>query len=376
MHAHFSLIFYLLPFPASLLPLKLLFICRSGRDGNFLACPLPWLCFRPAGLVTCCFFADFCAHCLFACRALCFGCLFICLCCLRGFSLLFFTFSCLTFSSQTSFHLSLRPRRGFPRLSPPVALFPTCAPLFCRLYADFCACLSGLRCLTAVRFVCAVLFCFGCLFACSVLVARAFFSYLLSFAFFCLVFAAQTSFYLSLRPRRGFSRLSPPVALFPACMSCRLLLFRGLLRPLPVFPFCVVRTGFLPCFFALSCLTSSSQISFHLSLRPRRASTFFRKESRQRFAKGLRPFEPHSCALSPISPFFSLLAGLAALWAANRRQIRETLEKPKEQSSSFSSVSVRKENASALRPISPFPALLAGLSGPLGRKPPADKGNA
>ena len=34
---------------------------------------------------------------------------------------------------------------------------------------------------------------------------------------------------------------------------------------------------FFSCFFALSCLTSSSQTSFHLSLRPRRASTFFRK---------------------------------------------------------------------------------------------------
>ena len=33
-------------------------------------------------------------------------------------------------------------------------------------------------------------------------------------------------------------------------------------------------------------------------------------------------------------------------------------------------------HSSALRPISPFPALLAGLSGPFGRKPPADKGNA
>ena len=47
---------YLSPFPVWLFPLKLLFLCRSGRDGNFLACPLPWLCFRPAGLVTCCFF--------------------------------------------------------------------------------------------------------------------------------------------------------------------------------------------------------------------------------------------------------------------------------------------------------------------------------
>ena len=67
--------------------------------------------------------------------------------CLCGFSLsCFFALSCLTSFSQTSFHLSLRPRREFPCLSPPAALFPACAPLFCRLYADFCACLSGLRC--------------------------------------------------------------------------------------------------------------------------------------------------------------------------------------------------------------------------------------
>ena len=85
------------------------------------------------------------------------------------------------------------------------------------LRRHFCACLSGLRCLPAVRFVRAVPSCFGCLFACSVLVARAFFSYLLSFAFSCLAFAAQTSFHLSLRPRRGFPCLSPPVALFPVC---------------------------------------------------------------------------------------------------------------------------------------------------------------
>ena len=80
LHARFSLIFYLLPFPVWLLPLKLLFICRSGRDGDFLACPLPWLCSRPEGLVTCCFFTDFCARCLFASSAL----------FMRVFSLLFF----------------------------------------------------------------------------------------------------------------------------------------------------------------------------------------------------------------------------------------------------------------------------------------------
>ena len=96
----------------------------------------------------------------------------------------------------------------------------------------------------------------------------------------------------------------------------------------------------LSCFFALSCLTFSSQSSFHLSLRPRRASTFFRKESRQRFAKGLRPFERfcakgNACALSLISPFFWLLAGLSGPSAANRRLAGETPEKPKEQSSAF-----------------------------------------
>ena len=100
---------------------------------------------------------------------------------------------------------------------------------------------------------------------------------------------------------------------------------RRLLHPLPVCPFCVVCAGFSFLFFAFFCLTFASQKFFHLSLRPRRASTFFRKESRQRFAKGLRPFEPHSCAL---------------------------------------------------RPFFPSSALLAGLSGPSGRKPPADKGNA
>ena len=61
---------------------------------------------------------------------------------------------------------------------------------------------------------------------------------------------------------------------------------------------------FFSCFFALSCLTSSSQTSFHLSLRPRRASTFFRKESRQRFARGAAPSNPIPvpCGRSPLSP--------------------------------------------------------------------------
>ena len=63
------------------------------------------------------------------------------------------------------------------------------------------------------------------------------------------LFASQISFHLSLRPRRGFPCLSPPVALFPACGSCYLLLFRGLLRPLPVCLFCIVYAGFLSLVF-------------------------------------------------------------------------------------------------------------------------------
>ena len=335
----FPLIFRLFLF--GFLPLKLLFICRSGRDGNFLACPLPWLCFRPAGLVTCCFFADFCAHCLFACRALCFGCLFICLCCLRGFSLLFFTLSCLTSSSQTSFHLSLRPRRAstFFRKESRQRFARGAAPsnphsCALRPISPFPALLAGLTALRAAnrrltgkrlksqgaelsfssvsvrggragafsppgktgaarrraagnsrvrarrgeeKDTVRVLLTAGAgavrgraagknrgrarlgagkntvrvlltagVPAAGAGVCRAFSSYLSPFPVW--LFASQNSFHLSLRPRRGFPRLFPPAALFPARGSCHLLLFRGLLRPLPVCLFCVVRAGFLPCF--------------------------------------------------------------------------------------------------------------------------------
>ena len=152
-------------------------------------------------------------------------------------------------------------------------------------------------------------------------------SYLLSFVFclflfgFCRAnffsFVAQAATGISLLvPSRGF--VSGLWVLSPAAFS-------RTFAPIACFSVLHCSRGFSPLFFTFSCLTFSSQTSFHLSLRPRRASTFFRKESRQRFAKGLRPFEPHSCALRPI--FFSS-------------------------------------------------ALLAGLSGPSGRKPPADKGNA
>ena len=84
---------------------------------------------------------------------------------------------------------------------------------------------------------------------------------------------------------------------------------------------------------------------------------------------------PHSCALRPIFFSSALLAGLAALRAANRRQIRETLEKPRSKAQLFKRFCA-KGDACALRLLTPFFSLLAGLRGPLGRKPPADMGNA
>ena len=82
----------------------------------------------------------------------------------------------------------------------------------------------------------------------------------------------------------------PSVALVPglqaACRFCAWPAPPGPARRLSAVRF--VCAAFSSCFFAFFCLTFASQISFHLSLRPRRASTFFRKESRQRFAKGDR----------------------------------------------------------------------------------------
>ena len=88
----------------------------------------------------------------------------------------------------------------------------------------------------------------------------------------------------SLVPSRGF--VSGPRILLSAAFS-------RTFAPIACLPVLRCLCGFsLSCFFALSCLTFSSQTSFHLSLRPRRASTFFRKESRQRFARGAAPSNP------------------------------------------------------------------------------------
>ena len=123
------------------------------------------------------------------------------------------------FACSEGFFLSGVPRhmagwpflRGWPLLCG--LLRPVPRRFFCKRCIRAGILWHRLSCLPAVRFVCAVLFCFGCLFACRAFCAHIF---LLSFAFSFLAFAAQTSFHLSLRPRREFPCLSPPVALFPA----------------------------------------------------------------------------------------------------------------------------------------------------------------
>ena len=68
-------------------------------------------------------------------------------------------------------------------------------------------------------------------------------------------------------------------------------------------PVCCLR-GFSLLSFAFSCLTFASQKSFHLSLMPRRAPHFlFGKKMGEKNREGRCPFEPHSSALWPISPF-------------------------------------------------------------------------
>ena len=75
----------------------------------------------------------------------------------------------------------------------------------------------------------------------------------------------------------------------------------------------------------------------------------------------LRTPIPAPCGQSPLSP--RCWPAYAALRAANRRQIRETLEKAKGAELSFFERFCAKGDACTLSLISPFFWLLAGLSG-------------
>ena len=163
----------------------------------------------------------------------------------------------------------------FPAFGPLISFCPTraagtCPP--CALCAQFrlvlAVCLPVLRCLHAHFSLIFRLFLFGCCLS----------------NFFSFVAQAATGISL-LVPSRGF--VSGLRVLSPAAFS-------RTFAPVACFSVLCCSRGFSLLFFTFSCLTSSSQTSFHLSLRPRRASTFFRKESRQRFARGRgsAPFEP------------------------------------------------------------------------------------
>ena len=184
----------------------------------------------------------------------------------------------------------------------------------------------------------------------------------LIFYLFLFGFCRANFFSFVAQAATGISLLVSSCGFVPGLRVLSPAAFSRTFAPIACLPVLRCLCGFsLSCFFALSCLTSSSQTSFHLSLRPRRASTFFRKESRQRFAKGLRPFEPHSSALRPISPFPALLAGLSGPSGRKPPADRETLEKPRSRAQLFKRFCA-KGDACALSPINLFFSLLAGLT--------------
>ena len=157
-------------------------------------------------------------------------------------------------------------------------------------------------------------------------------------------------------PRRFFCQCV--AALVLACGSLLLLcLAWSGLRCLPFALRALVCAGFSFLFFAISCLTFASQKFFHLSLRPRRASTFFRKESRQRFARGAArrsPSNPIPAPCGQSSPLPRCWPAYAAFQAANRRLTGKRLKSPGAELS-FSSVSVRRRTPAPFRRSPLFP---------------------
>ena len=145
--------------------------------------------------------------------------------------------------------------------------------------------------------------------------------------------------WLCFRPAGRLSLFARPVLPEPARRA--LCVRSSVLFWLSVCLFYVVCTRIFLLSFAFSCLAVASQTSFHLSLRPRRASTFFRKESRQRFAKGLGPFEPPFLRPAAVLSFFRAAGRLSGPSAANRRLAGKRLKSPGAELS-FSSVSVRR----------------------------------
>ena len=128
----------------------------------------------------------------------------------------------------------------------------------------FCAC-PALP-LPAMRFACAVPSCFGCLFACSVLVARTLFS--LIFRLFLFGFCRANFFSFVAHAATGIPLLVPSRGFVPGLRVLSPAAFSRAFAPIACFSVLCCSRGFsllfFSCFFALSCLTSSSQTSFHL----------------------------------------------------------------------------------------------------------------
>ena len=196
------------------------------------------------------------------------------------------------------------------------AASPAAARALCRRWARVLHLCFRPACLASFRF------CEGfhaCrLFARPVCCLRGF--SLLSFAFSCLTFASQKSFHLSLMPRRA------PHFLFGKKMGEKNR-EGALSRPL--------RTPFLRPTANLLFFRAAGRLNGPLGRKPPAdGKTLEKPRSKAQLFKRFCA-KGDACALSPINLFFSLLAGLTALRAANRRLTGETPEKPKEQSSAF-----------------------------------------
>ena len=152
----------------------------------------------------------------------------------------------------------------------------------------------------------------------------------------------------------------------------------GLLRPVPVCLPCVLCAHFslIFCLFLFGfCLSTFFSFVAHAAT----GTPFsFRKENGGKEPRGgatAPPSNPHSCALRPIFFSSALLAGLRGPLGRKPPADGETLEKPGSRAQLFKRFCA-KEDACALRLFSPFFSLLAGLVWPFGPQIAGWRGNA
>ena len=168
----------------------------------------------------------------------------------------------------------------------------------------------------------------GCLPVARVLFLSVFFSYLLSFAFSCLAFAAQTSFHFVAHAATGISLLVPSRGFVSGLRAAYLFLPDPCCRNLPAVRFVCAVPSCFGCLFACSTLFARAFFSYLLPFpvwllplkllficRSGRDGPLLSSEKKvdKDSQRGLAPLNPHSCALRPFFPSSALLAGLAAL---------------------------------------------------------------